>query len=77
MVTAKGVASYGLRGKWRKVQCVCEDGCEAGPTTTVEEVYRACEGVEAKRINAILFERNTDVEAILLEARAVKSTMHE
>lgn len=56
MVSAKEVASSGMRGKLQEVQCVCENSGEAVPTTIVEVVELARVGVEAKRKNATLSE---------------------
>lgn len=56
MVTAEEVAMFGIHGKLREVQRVCEDGSEAVSTAIVGVVDLAREGVETKRENAKLFD---------------------
>lgn len=55
---------------------VCKDGGETVLMTIVEVVDLARESVE-KRKNSPLSERNMDMEAELVETRAVKSTVRE
>lgn len=51
-VTAEEAATSGIRNKLREVQRVCDDSGEAVPTTIVEVVELAREGINAKRKNA-------------------------
>lgn len=69
IVTAKKVATSGIRGKFKEVQHICENVCEAVPMTTVEVIVLAREGVEVKRKNAILSDRNTSLKGKLMEVR--------
>lgn len=75
MVAAEIVASSGLRGKLLEVQRICEDGDEAVPTTILEVVELACDGIKMKHKSVALTDQNMDLEAELLEARAVGGTM--
>lgn len=64
-----------LRGKVPKVERVCVDGSKAMHTTIVKVIKLVRDGTEMKRTNAKLTDRNTNREAELVEARAVKGTM--
>lgn len=48
LLLPKRALRLGLYRKVRKVQCVCEGGGEAVPTTIVGVVELAIEGLEAK-----------------------------
>lgn len=76
MATAEKVASSGFRGKLREVQCLFEDCREDAHRTVVDVVEITREGIEARRKNAVLFVRNKDMNAKLVESQAVKSTVH-
>lgn len=75
MVSAKEVASSGLRGSLQEVRCVCEDGGEALSTTIVDVIKLARESIEIKCKNAPLSDQNTDIEDKLVDACAVGGTM--
>lgn len=61
MVTAVEVALSGLREMLREVQCFCKIGGESTPTTVVEVVALSSESVWAKRKDARISERITDM----------------
>lgn len=77
MVIAEEVALSGLQARLREMQRVREDGNETVPTTIIKVVELAREDIEAKRKNAKLSNRDTDENAKLGEARAVKGTTRE
>lgn len=77
MVTVEEVASSSFDEKLQEVQRVCKSGGEAASATIVEVVKLARDNVETKRKNAMLFERNTNMEAKLVGARAGKDKMRE
>lgn len=61
MVTAEGVATSGIRGKLRVIQCVSEKSGEAVPTTILEVIELNREGIEIKRKNATSSGQITDM----------------
>lgn len=67
MVAAKEVALSCLCERLRVLPRVCVNGSEAAPTTIADIIELTREGVEAKRKNALLSARNTDIEAKLEE----------
>lgn len=76
MVSAKEVATTGVRGKLREMQRVCEDCSKTVPTATVKFAELEREGVELKRKNASLSDQNTNIEVEFLKVCAAKRTMH-
>lgn len=75
MVSAEAVATSNIRCKFREVQRVYENGCEAVPTTTVEVIELAREAIETKRRSVTMCSRQTNLGAELVEIRADRRTM--
>lgn len=75
MVAAEGVATSGIRGNLREVHRVCESGGKAVPMSIVEVIGLAQEGVEAKRENATMSIRQTNLKAELVKIRTALRTM--
>lgn len=75
MVTAVEVATTGIHEKLREVQRACNEDGEAVPTTFVDVINLAREGIKARHKNAALSNRQTDWEAQLLDTLAVGRTM--
>lgn len=74
-MTAKEVATFGVRGKLREMKCVCKDGNNAVPTTAVEVIELTREIAAIKRQNATLSDRSTNMKVALVETSATGSTM--
>lgn len=60
-MSVKELAASGIRGKLRGVLRFCDNCSDAVFTTIVEAIELSGEGVELKRKNAKLFDRNTDM----------------
>lgn len=76
MVTAEKVATSGISGKLREVLHVCENEGEALPTTIVDVIKLAHEGIEMKRKNTTMPSQQTDTGTELLDIRADGRTMN-
>lgn len=67
MVSSEQVATSGVRGKLGEGQCACGDDGEVVPTAIVNVVELDGEGIEAKRLNAILSSPQSNLKAELVE----------
>lgn len=70
------MATSGIRCKLREVQRVGEDESEAVPTTTVDVIELARDGVEMNPKYATMSSRQTDLEANLEDIRAAGCNIH-
>lgn len=61
----------GIRSKMRGVSRVCEDAGGAALTILVDVIKLVCERIETKRKNEAMSDRQTNLEAELMEALAV------
>lgn len=59
----------------QELQHICEEGGKIVLPTVIDVTLMAHERIEARRKNAKLFERNTDMQIKIVEARAAKSTL--
>lgn len=69
------MATSGIRGNLQDVQRVREDGGDTASTTIIKVMELAREGVEQKRRNETLPDRNTDMETKIVESCAAGSRM--
>lgn len=72
MVSADEIAKYGVRGKIKEIQRICEDRSKAVPTFVVEVIDLSPEIVERKLNTAKLMDRITDLVIKLDGSRAAK-----
>lgn len=75
LVIAEEMNTSGTHGKVQEAQRICDDGGKGVSTKIVEVIELARHGIEAKRKDAALSDRQTDTETELVDTRAARRTM--
>lgn len=75
MIIAEDSATFGIRGNVQEMRRICKNSGDAISMKIVKILDLTCKGWETKCENAYLSEKNTGMQAEVVDLRAIRSVM--